>query len=418
MSPTPRRIHPWVFMVLILPFGVVGGYATVTLPYQLKMAGVSVAQITALSALGILPQTWKFFWAPVVDVTLDQRKWYFISGILTAVGIAAMGFFPPTRAGLAALSAVVFLASVATTFLGMACESLIAHATPDELRGKVSGWYQAGNLGGAGIGGGLGLELAQRLHAPWMASSIVAGLCLLCCAAFLWAPAPERAFPKGHLPRKLAETAKELWQVVRHRAGALALILCFLPIGTGAAPFAAVAPEWLASDHAVALVTGVLSGIISALGCLVGGWACDRTDRKVAYVWFGIFQAVSGVAMALLPRTQPMYVLWTLVYTFGSGLTYAAFSAFVLEAIGKGAAATKYNALASLSNVPIYYMTTIDGWAHDKWDSKAMFFTESGLAAASAVLFLVLARILWPKRAAVAAQAEAPLHPNNEANIK
>ena len=311
-------------MVLILPFGVVGGYATVTLPYQLKMAGVSVAQITALSALVILPQTWKFFWAPVVDVTLDQRKWYFISGILTAVGIAAMGFFPPTKAGLAALSAVVFLASGATTFLGMACESLIAHATPDEMRGHVSGWYQAGNLGGAGIGGGLGLELAQRLPAPWMASTIVAVLCLLCCAAFLWAPAPEPAFAKGNVLRKFAETAKDLWQVMRHRGGALALILCFLPLGSGAAPFAALAPEWLASDHTVAMVTGVLSGIISAVGCLAGGWLCDRMDRKVAYVWFGLFQAASGVAMAFLPRSQPMYVVWTLVYTFGSGLAYAA----------------------------------------------------------------------------------------------
>jgi MFS family permease len=348
-------------MVLILPYGTIGGYALVTLPYQLKMAGVSVAQITALSALVILPQTWKFFWAPVVDVTLDQRKWYVISGVFTAMGIAAIGFFPPTRASLTALSIIVFTASAAASFLGMACESLIAHATPDELRGQVAGWYQAGNLGGVGIGGGLGLELAQHLPAPWMASTMVAALCLLCCAALLWAPEAEPAFERGNLFQKLTETTGELWQVVRQRSGVLALILCFLPIATGAAPFAAMATEWRASDHTVALISGVLGGVISALGCLVGGWVCDRMDRKDAYVWFGIFQAASGIAMALLARTETMYVVLTSIYAFGSGLAFAAFSAFVLEAIGKGAAATKYNALASLSNIPIYYMTNIDG---------------------------------------------------------
>jgi MFS family permease len=127
-----------------------------------------------------------------------------------------------------------------------------------------------------------------------------------------------------------------------------------------------------------------------------GGWICDRMGRQAAYVWFGILQAASGVAMALLPRSQVMFIACVSVYTFTSGLAYAAFSAFVLEVIGKGAAATKYNALASLSNVPIYYMTNIDGWAHDRWNSTSMFFTESGLALASAVVFVVLARILLP----------------------
>jgi len=121
-------------------------------------------------------------------------------------------------------------------------------------------------------------------------------------------------------------------------------------------------------------------------------------DRKAAYVWFGLLQAAAGGAMALLPRTQAMFIVWGSVYTFTAGLTYAAFSAFVLEAIGKGAAATKYNALASLSNVPIYYMINIDGWAHDRWNSTGMFFTESGLAVAAAVVFVVLAKVLLRKR--------------------
>ena len=398
MNTKTRHLHPWVFMILIIPFGVISGYVSVKLAYQLKQAGASVTQITALVALGLSPQMWKFCWAPVVDTTMTQKRWYILSGILCAAGIAAMGFFPATKAGLTALSMVVLLTNLASTTLGMGVESLLAYSTPDEMKGRASGWYQAGNLGGNGIGGGLGLFMVEHLPAPWMASSIVGGLCMLCCTALPAVPTPERMLKDGDMVAKLAATLKDLWQLARNRQSVLAFILCFLPIGTGAVVFSSIASEWRASADTVSLITGVLAGIISAVGCIVGGWGCDRMNRQQAYVLFGLFQACSGVAMALLPHTQPMFIVWVSVYNFTSGLAYAAFSAFVLEIIGKGAAATKYNVLASLSNVPIWYVTIIDGRAHDRWDSNGMFFTESGLAVVSAMLFIPLAMILLRRR--------------------
>jgi MFS transporter, PAT family, beta-lactamase induction signal transducer AmpG len=236
-----------------------------------------------------------------------------------------------------------------------------------------------------------------------MASGIVGGLCLVCCAVLTLVPTPERPHREPAVFENIMVMLKDLWELICNRSGILAFILCFLPIGTGAIGFSAIAGEWKASSDTVALITGVLGGVISAVGCIVGGWGCDRMDRKKAYVVFGILQAASGVAMALLPRSQGMFVVWVSVYMFTCGLTYAAFSAFVLEVIGKGAAATKYNALASLSNVPIYYMTNIDGWAHDRWNSAMMFCTESGLAVVSAVVFLVLVKILLGRRTQVGA---------------
>ncbi|HEV2691711.1 MAG TPA: MFS transporter [Verrucomicrobiae bacterium] len=399
-SLPPRHVHPWVFMALIIPFGAASGYVTVTLAYQLKQAGASVAQIAALSALGVLPQTWKFLWAPVVDITLNQKRWYIIAGILCAIGTGMTGFFPATKTGLTALSTLFFFTSVATTFLAMAVESLLAYSTPEESKGHVAGWYQAGNLGGGGIGGGLGLYLVGCLPAPWMASSIVGGLCLLCCVPLFLVPTPERPPRHPAVLKNIAAMLQDLWELMRNRSGILAFILCFLPIGTSAVGFSAIADEWKASSHTVALINGVLGGVICAVGCILGGWMCDRMNRQRAYVVFGVLQAASGVAMALFPRTQAEFVVWVSVYMFTAGLSYAAFSAFVLEVIGKGAAATKYNALASLSNVPIYYMTNIDGWAHDRWNSAAMFYTESGLAVISAVVFMILAKILLPRRIA------------------
>jgi PAT family beta-lactamase induction signal transducer AmpG len=249
------------------------------------------------------------------------------------------------------------------------------------------------------VGGGLGLVLAQQLPAPWMASCIVGALCMACAGALWLTPMPQ-GFARGHgVWAAIKATFRDFWAMMRQRRTLLALVLCILPLGTSAAPFSAIADEWRASADTVALVSGTLAGLVSAAGCLAGGWACDRMSRQGAYAWFGIFQAATCVAMALLPRTSVMYITWTMVYNFTAGLAYAAFSAFVLEAIGKGAAATKYNALACVSNVPIYYMTIVDGRAHDKWNSSGMFFTEAGLAVAAAVVFVGLAKVLWREKA-------------------
>jgi PAT family beta-lactamase induction signal transducer AmpG len=59
-----HRAAPWVFMVLIMPFGLISGFLTVALAYELNLAGVSAAAIDGLIALSFLPNSRKFLWAP------------------------------------------------------------------------------------------------------------------------------------------------------------------------------------------------------------------------------------------------------------------------------------------------------------------------------------------------------------------
>jgi PAT family beta-lactamase induction signal transducer AmpG len=99
------------------------------------------------------------------------------------------------------------------------------------------------------------------------------------------------------------------------------------------------------------------------------------------------------VAMALSPRTEAMYIAYVMLYAFMSGLTYAAFSAVVLEAMGLGAAATKYNLFASLSNMPIAYMTLLDGWAHTRWGAGTMLWAEAATCVAGVLVFMVAAAV-------------------------
>jgi len=56
--------------------------------------------------------------------------------------------------------------------------------------------------------------------------------------------------------------------------------------------------------------------------------------------------------------------------------------------MGTGAAATKYNVYAALSNMPIYYMTVVDGRAHERWGPSGMLITEAVLCIAGLAVFL------------------------------
>lgn len=399
-------LHPVRFLLLILPFGLVYGFALVTLSFQLSQAGVGAGALGNLLALTYLPQTWKFLWAPLVDTRGTRRQWY----VAGALGCALLGLLLPgvlvewRPLPIAALGGAFVAGSFASTLVAMAVERAMATLVPDAQRGRVAGWYQAGNLGGMGLGGGLALWLIQTLHwAPVAAGGVLAALCLVGCAAMWWLPESVPGLHEAHdaspgsgesAPSAgFVRVLRDLWSLVRSRTGALAVLVCFLPIGAGAASnlWPAVAGQWQAGANVVALVDGVMAGVVSAAGCLAGGWFCDRMDRRTAYCASGLAQVAAALLMAMSPRTPAGFVAGTMVYAFVSGLTYAAFSALVLEAIGRSSAATKYNLLAALSNMPIAYMTLVDGHANDRWGAAGMLFAESGIATAAIALFMAIA---------------------------
>jgi MFS family permease len=387
--------HPAVFMVLIVPFGVMSGYLSVTVVYLLTQAGVSPEASGALVALSYIPHSWKFLWAPIADTTLTRKRWYVLAAIVSGLGIYATGAVPAATESLPLLTAVVLISNVSVTFLAMAVEGLMAYCAPDEAKGRVGGWFQAGNLGGYGLGGGAGLWLAQALPPPWIGAALLGAASLLCCAALIFVAEPPPPARTTNYGRALADLGKDLWSVARSRRGALALLICFLPIGSGAASnlWSAVADDWHASANTVALVTGVLGGVASAIGCVVSGYWCDRMDRKRAYALFGLLLAACASAMALAPRTEAMYVVFTLGYGVINGFCYTAFSAVTLEAIGRGAAATKYSLFASLSNMPIGYMTAVDGWAVARFGSGGMLHVEAAIGVVAVLFFAVVASI-------------------------
>jgi len=388
-----RSTHPVLFLVLFLPMGISNGYVVVTLGYLLTHAGVSVAAVADLVAVSLLPQTWKFLWAPIVDTTLTNKKWFFYSNLLVGALMIATSVISKPSDHLLLLNVLVFAFSLISTFSMMAADSLMAHATRPEEKGRAGGWSQAGNLGGSGLGGGAGLWLAQHVHGDWVVGAVLAAVSILPALALLLVREPPAVHRVMNFLGSLKNVGIDVWSILSKRMGFLALVAMSLPIGAGAAQnlWPAVAGDWHASADTVALINGALGGVISMVGCVIGGYFCDKMDRKTAFNLFSLVLAASAIAMMLAARTESMFVVFTCLYAFILGFCYAAFGAVVLEAIGAGAAATKYNILAGVANAPIIYLTMIDGWAQSRWGSNGFLLSEALVPMAGTGVFILVA---------------------------
>lgn len=392
---TQRLPHPVVWFVLILPFGALGGFIGVGLTFMATQHGLTVTEGAFLGAAQLVTQWLKWIWAPVVDITLTPARWHVGSTTLSSLAVLVMALIPLSPATLPAMLVVIGIAGLVNSVVGMAVEAMIAATTPPAQIGRVSAWLQAGNLGGTGFGGGLGLFLLEHLPAPWMAGAVVAALMLACCLALPFAPKPPVRTDHPSPRAAVGWVMRELWTMLRTHGGLLAALLLVLPIGTGAAAGvltqAEVARHWGAGVTEVALLQGVLSGVITAVGCFAGGWISHRWPPRQAYAGIGVALAAIASAMALAPATVTTYVVGSMVYNFGVGVAYAAFTAVVLDAIGAGAGATKYSMFASLSNFPIWWLGLLLGWIADHQGAAAMLHAEAALGVAAVVVFALAA---------------------------
>jgi PAT family beta-lactamase induction signal transducer AmpG len=383
-----RGPNPFLYFILFLPFGATSGFVSVALGFVGSKHGLSTTQIADLVAISLAPQTYKFLWAPVNDMVWTRKGWYITATLVSAVTLVAMGFVPVRPDNLGTLMVLVYVNSVASTLVAMSTESIMAHATPLEERGRAAGWSQAGNLGGSGVAGGAGLALILAFDRPWIGCAILGVLLSLCTLALI--PLPEPAKEVGSVKHRLRQVFVDLFSVIWSRNGAIALALCFLPMGAGALTglFSGIHGAWGASEHMVEIMNGWVGGIVGAVGCLIGGRLSDAMNRKGAYALAGAILAAFTVIMVLFERTPLTFTVLVVGYNLATGLAYGCFTGFVLEIIGGGAAATKYNTFAALSNFPIWYMGKLDGRVADHFGMTKMMLFDAGAGFAGLVLLL------------------------------
>jgi hypothetical protein len=227
-------------------------------------------------------------------------------------------------------------------------------------------------------------------------------LFMLCCVALRSTPDARAHAKLGGSFAAVKQVVRDLGAMLKTKGGVLSAVLCALPIATGAAQGtltqAKVAAYWGAGASQVELVQGLLAGLITAFGCFAGGALCQRLHPRTAYAGIALALAAVAVLMGVCPATVSMYVAWSLVYAFAVGLAYAAFTALVLDAMGRGSGATKYNVFASLSNFPLWWLGLVLGVAAERWGARRMLFTEAAFGVVGVAAFAFAARLVSRSR--------------------
>lgn len=421
----PRNhLPPALFGLLIIPFGIVTGYCGVTLPRVFEQQGVTTTAIAAFQALAGQPHSFKFIIEPALDARFRKQRWFVVSIGLTALFMLLAVLLQPMRQGvsiggahigqLALMGAVLFGANAAVATSSGAMHALMAITLPTEKKGAAAGWAMAGNLGGFGIGGAVGLLLTQRLP-PAVAAISMAALVLATSAPALFI---RENIPESHpILKAIGHLLRDAWTTLKSREGWTGLVICLCPIGSGGLSglFSDMASKYQATDEQVALVNGLFGGIVSALGCVAGGYVADRINRRLAYGLAGSLAGAIALVMSFLPMTPDVYTGGCLAYSFAIGVGYAAWAAFVLDLMGHGAGvATKHAILAAAGNQATSYMLVFDGLAADGHvlggllgvgPRAALRADALGTALGLAVLSAMLIIVARSKRPAIVAAA-------------
>ena len=392
-----------------MPNGIANAIIVILMPYVLRQQGVPIDRIAEVVAIASIPNVWYFLYSPLVDLGLRRRTWILLAAAIAGVCSALAILLIP--ASLAAVTAMLFLAGAIGSLISSANGALLTFLRP-AVRGRASGWYQAGNLGGGTVGGGVAIWLADRVSLPLLAIGSILIITVPALAAFLIDEIPPLRRPLGPV---FVDLFRDLKDVLRSRRVWLGLVFFLSPVSSAAVGnlISGLGPDYRAPAIEVMWISGIAGGLLSAFGSFIGGYVCDRMDRMAAYVLAGLFAAVFALYLAFAPPTAWTYGLGYSGYSIAAGFGYAVFTALVLEVLGprRHAAGTAYSLLVSSGNLPILYMTSLDGFAYKHGAAKGLMTMDAVANGVCALLLLGVAhyaRAFWKRTEEAEPVAIAP----------
>lgn len=326
-------------------------------------SSVSLLAIGFLSFLG-LPYTFKFFWAPVMDhypfiLRGGRRKGWIVS---TQLGLSAVLMLiatlsPATQPVL--VGALALLVAFLSASQDIAIDAYRTELLQDNERGLGAAWFVFAYRLAMLVSGGLALVMA----AFWgwaLTYASMSVLMLLLVLPVLFSPCLTNlttARPT-HLWATTTQALKNLLQrdnvillllfVMFYKLGdalALSLMTNFLLHGLG---FSLI-------DVGLAYKTVSFLGVI--LGAMLGGYVLKTWPLMRGLLWFGLAQAFSNllfVVLAYAGKVMSLMVFSIFVENFCSGMSTAAFFAFLMGVCHREFAATQFalfSAVASLGRV-------------------------------------------------------------------
>jgi len=346
-----------LFTSLYFSEGAPIGFIWLALPVWLKKDGAPIEQITTMTGLVVLPWTFKFLWAPLVDILQSRwwtlRSWIILAQVVMAITILPLVWYLPTI-GVSTLTLLLLVHAFFAATQDVAIDALCIHSTRPEERGSYNGWMQAGMLlGRAALGGGA-LMLATSVGRQAVVGLLVVSIMIPLALVVFGVRAPVNDQNRGGL-KQFAGNLRKMFSDSRLWLG-LAFGL------TGGAVFKSLEVFYGPllvdrgyDEHSIGLFTSTIMIGSMIAGSLTGGWLADRFGRKrivgVSLVWIVLSVGLLSHFDRILEGAQGIH-FWILLAStaMGIGVFTASLYAFFMGLTRPGLAATQFSALMGSTN--------------------------------------------------------------------
>ena len=386
--PLPHE-RPWLFGFLIAPdavisLGLVGGALT----YLLRDEGVDPARAAGIGALLALPHAIYFLWGPITDFLMRRRTWLMIAAATSA--IAMLVAFHQPHLGSSWAVGLLFLSACLGVLAPACCGGMMGALRSELNRRRASSFYQSGSLAIGAVAIFVLVTLSGRLplgSLGWIVSAMIALPSLFALAAPAQSMITERT---------ARETAAQIWHEFRStflRWEALPYtLLVTSPCSSGAmiGLLGELARDYGVTGQQVAWLNGLVGALLTTAGALAASLIPARVRAPIAFLLSGLVNAATLVILALGPLRPAVYFAGTVLFLFTVGAGYALFTAVVLEFLGASgkSGSSRYAIINSLGNLPVAYMTALDGWGYAHWGPRGMPAADAVVTVAGVSLLL------------------------------
>lgn len=381
LAALPRVL---LFTVLYASEGAPIGFIWWALPTLLRSAGVPIDQITALTAVVLLPWIFKFLWAPALDLLRGRRwgyrSWLIAMQLLMAAALVPLAWLDPVQHfDTWRLLLLVHAFSAATQ--DVAIDALAIGAVPPGERGRLNGAMQAGMLTGRSVFGGGVLLLGTWFGREWIIVALVMWILVAIGAAIaLREPEPPARNGAGTFVGTLAS-------VLRLRTTWMGLTFALI----SAAAFEAtgqLAGPYLIDRGLSSETVGVFFGlfVVGAMlvGGLIGGAIADRWGRltSAASSLAGFVTAIVALGFADLAGASGALVLIPLLTTmyFFVGFFVAVSYALFMDLTEPRLGATQFSAFMAATNACESWSAFTSGRIVASHGYPAAFFAMSAVS--------------------------------------
>lgn len=393
------------FFFLYVTEGIPLGFTATAVATQMRRQGLSPAEIGAFVGLLYAPWAWKWLVAPAVDLVYSKRfgrrrGWIVIMQCLMVCGLLASINIDYT-ADLKLYTAIILLVNIFGATQDVAIDALACATLKKSERGTANGLMFAGAYLGNALGGAGVLFLSAVIgfaNAGYLAIGAI-----LVVTIFVSIPlrepktdeAIEDEAPDGvgrvkAIATEISTYAVQVFQMFRSsRSAMFAGVLALLPFGAlslSLALGANLAVEFGMSDTEIAKLA-LVAAVVSAGGCVVGGFLSDRFGRRKMLVMYVVGMAVPPLVLAAYmysegyiapidptmenrPATPailiPVFWFTSIGFAVFQGLMFGTRTAMFMDVVKPKWAATQFTAYMSLLNVTIWYSATWQGWAIEK----------------------------------------------------